>query len=1019
MSGEPPRYWRSLEQLAGDPEAVAFAEREFPEGASEPPAGITRREILTLLGASLSLAGLAGCRRPEERIVPFVSAPEQLVPGMPLEYATSMPFSTDAYGIVVESHEGRPTKIEGNELHPSTAGASSVWIQAAILDLYDPDRSQSPRQAGEARSWADFAAQWKKLEEAHLADGGATLAILAEPSASPTEARLAALVRSRFPRARWACHEPIGDEHVRAGVERATGRALRPVLHLDRARVILALDADLLLTEPDSVRHAGGFARGRRADGGAEMNRLYAVEAALSLTGANADHRLRLRSSRIGAFVRHLAAKLRRRGLALDPSLAADEAPAGVPHEWIEALADDLAEQRGAGLVVAGRGQPAEVHAAVVALNVALGNVGRTVTYHETPHARHASAASLAELAAAMRSGGVRTLVILGGNPAFDAPVDLDFGGAMAQVEATIHLGRSLDETSRRATWHLPRTHFLESWGDAAAADGTLSVVQPLIAPLFGGRSSLELLGLLATGGEAPGYDLVRETWQGILGLADFEKQWSRVLHDGLLASHGTATGGRSAPGPQPAAGQQRPAAAPVTVESRAVAWQPSRPEAADEGLELVFAPSPAFFDGRFANNPWLMELPDPITKLTWENAILLSPRTAGELGVQRNGDVLRGSYRGREIEAPALIVPGQADGCAVLHLGWGREAAGRIGTGRGFNAYALRTAAAADFDSGLRLEPAGRFARLATTQDHHTLDALGIRVRDERVPTLVREATLDEYRAHPEFAREMVEHPPLESPWPEHSYAEGYQWGMAIDLNACTGCNACVVACQSENNVPVVGKEQVIHGREMHWLRVDRYFRGGVEEPEAVFQPMPCMHCENAPCEQVCPVAATVHDAEGLNAMVYNRCIGTRYCSNNCPYKVRRFNYFNFTKDTPEILRLANNPNVTVRSRGVMEKCTYCTQRISAAKIHAKLEGRAVRDGEVRTACEQACPAHAISFGNIRDPESAVSRAKALPRDYTLLAELNNKPRTTFLAKLRNPHPRLAAAPRHEEHHG
>jgi len=990
MNSDGKTYWKSLGQLTGEPAARAFLEREFPEGASEPPEGVTRREVLMLLGASLSLAGLAGCRRPEEKIVPYVSAPEEIIPGVPRHYATTMPEGNSAHGLVVESHEGRPTKIEGNELHPSTAGSSSVWIQASILDLYDADRSQFVRNGDERKTWADFVAAWGALDEAHLADAGAGLAVLARPASSPTASRLAALVRDRFPRARWATYEPLGDENVHAGTENATGRDLQPVYHFERAKVILSLDADFLFTEREGVRNARDFADGRRvADPSDSMSRLYVVEGPLSLTGANADHRLRLRSSGVEAFVALLAERLKP-GLYADTSSAPDVDP-----RWIEALAEDLTAHRGESLIVAGPGQPATVHAAVASLNLVLGNVGSTLTYHEAPHATRSSIASLVDLVGSMHSGEVKTLVILGGNPAYDAPVDLDFGGALAQVEQIVHLSSHVDETSQSATWHLPSAHYLESWGDAAAADGTLSVVQPLIAPLFGGKSQIDLLSLMATGVETPGYDAVRETWRQILGELDFEKRWNRALHDGLLKDS---------------------ADPPVDVELQG--FEAPSVSVAGDGLEVVFRPSPAMLDGRFANNGWLMELPDPITKLTWENAALVSPATAEELGLA-NGDVARVIYRDRDLEAPVFVVPGQADGSVTLPLGWGRVAAGRIGNGRGFNAYALRTSDAPDFDDGLRLEATGRNVRLATTQDHHTVDELGKRVRDERIPLVVREATLDEYRQHPEFAREMVEHPPLNSPWDEHSYEEGYQWGMSIDLAACTGCNACVTACQSENNIPIVGKEQVINGREMHWLRVDRYFSGSAAEPQTVFQPIPCMQCENAPCEQVCPVSATTHDAEGLNTMVYNRCIGTRYCSNNCPYKVRRFNYFNFTKDMPEIQKLGSNPDVTVRSRGVMEKCTYCTQRINATKIQAKLEGRTVRDGEVRTACEQACPSRAITFGNIRDSESEVSLKKGQARDYALLAELNNKPRTTFLAKLRNPNPKLSDGPEPTESHG
>ena len=978
------RYWRALGELDASAAPSPFLEREFPEGASELPEGVTRRELLMLLGASVSLAGAAACRRPVERIVPYVNAPEEILPGVPRRFATTMPLGRSAYGLVVESHEGRPTKIEGNELHPASAGRSSVGIQASILDLYDPDRSQRVARAGQDATWAGFTAAWSDLEKIHLADGGATLAVLSESFASPTRARLAKAFRERFPRARFAVYEPVSDENVLAGLAAAAGTTLVPVLRLEHAEVILTLDADPLGADPESVRHIAGFAAGRAAGTtGGTMNRLWAAEAAYSLTGAAADHRLRLASRLIPAFVAALADRLMALGVAGIPTtLVPVSALAGVEDAWLVALAKDLAAHRGRGLIVAGPGQPAGVHAAVLALNLALGNVGATVVYHEPVDAALPSRAALAELTTAMRAGEVATLVVLGGNPVYDAPADLEFSSAMSKVATTIALGMQVDETSRLATWHLPRAHYLESWDDARAACGTASVVQPLILPLYGGHGATELLGLLATGTDRPGYDLVRETWTGLLGPVDFERRWNRVLHDGLLAGSG-------APAVAPATGPR-----PIEELGRAAVAQGDAP-----GIEVHFRPSPYLLDGRFANNGWLQELPDPVTKLTWDNPVLLSPATAQTLGVG-DEDRVRVSTGARSLEAPVWIVPGQADGTALLTLGYGR-APGRVAEGVGVSAYVLRTSTFPDFETGGRLEKVDGTTRLSPTQEHGAMEGR----------PLVREGTLAEYRHHPAFAQEAVEVPPLESLWHEKPYEAGHQWGMTVDLNSCVGCNACVIACQSENNVPIVGKDQVRRGREMHWIRVDRYFEGSPERPRMVFQPVPCMHCENAPCEQVCPVAATVHDDEGLNVMVYNRCIGTRYCSNNCPYKVRRFNFFNFTKDTPEVLQLAANPDVTVRSRGVMEKCTYCTQRINAAKLDARLAGRTLADGDVRTACQQACPAGAIEFGDLRDAASRVTRAKADPRNYALLAELNSKPRTTYLAKVRNPHPDLEAS--------
>ncbi|HUF23921.1 MAG TPA: TAT-variant-translocated molybdopterin oxidoreductase [Vicinamibacterales bacterium] len=1006
-------YWRSLAQLEESPESRAFLEREFPEGASELPEGIGRRDMMMLLGASLSLAGLTGCRRPVEEIVPYVNAPEEIVPGIPRYYATTMPFGRSAYGLIVESHEGRPTKIEGNPSHPSTLGASSARIQASVLGLYDPDRSQSVTLQGTRKSWSDFVTAWGQLSEAHTADGGAGLAVLSESFSSPTLARLTSELRARYPRLQWATYEAVSDENRLAGLRSATGRDLDLMLRIDHASVILALDADPLLTDSEMIRHARGFADGRRAGAsGGAMNRLYAVEGVYSLTGAMADHRLRLESRQIAPFLVALAARLAAPAAGLSAGLsavasaeagalaeveAASPAGAGVPGvdpRWIDALATDLLANRGKGLIVAGERQPAAVHAAVCALNTHLGNTGRTVSYYETKDAALPSVSSLASLVTAMNAGMVQTLVVLGGNPVFDAPGDLDFASAMAKVPHSIALGHTVDETSSRAEWHIPRAHYLESWGDARAVGGTLSVVQPLILPLFGGRTPVEVLGLMVGGEDRPGYDIVRETWNPILG-AEFDGKWNRVLHDGFLS------------------GSELPEVVPdATVQmaelGRLRADGASAGQAAAGSLEVVFLPSPSLHDGRFANDGWLQELPDPLTKLTWDNPALVSPKTAESLGLA-NGDVVRIDYSGRSLELPVWLLPGMTDGVVAVTLGYGRSHAGRIGSGVGFNAFTLRGSSAPGFDSGAGLTRLARRYPLSATQEHGSMEGRPI----------VRESTLTELRS-PEAVPHagggaagalgvFAEDPQHFSLWKEHAYDQGHQWGMTIDLNSCIGCNACMTACQSENNVPVVGKGQVAKGREMHWIRVDRYFSGQASgSPEVVFQPVPCMHCEDAPCEQVCPVAATVHDGEGLNVMVYNRCIGTRYCSNNCPYKVRRFNFFNFTNDTPDILKLAMNPDVTVRARGVMEKCTYCTQRINRVKIDARLAGREVRDGDVKTACQQACPASAIEFGDLRDASSRVVQAKADPRNYALLGELNTKPRTTYLAKVRNPNPDL-----------
>ena len=804
-------YWRSLAQIEDRPEFRASLEREFPEGASELSKGVTRREMMTLLGASLSLAGLAGCRRPVEEIVPYVTAPEEIVPGIPRYYATTMPFGRSAHGLIVESHEGRPTKIEGNPSHPASLGASSTRIQASVLGLYDPDRSQSVTLKGTRTSWNDFVTAWGKLSEAHAADGGASLAVLSESFSSPTLARLASEFRTRYPRAIWATYEAISDENRIAGLRSATGRDLDLMLRLDRAGVILALDADPLLTDPEMIRHARGFADGRRAGAsGGAMNRLYAVEGVYSLTGAMADHRLRLESRQIAPFVAALAARLALPGAE---SLGGTGVQ-GVDSRWLDALAKDLLANRGRSLIVAGERQPAAVHAAVFALNAHLGNTGTTVSYYETKDAALPSVSSLASLVSSMQAGAVQTLVVLGGNPVFDAPVDLDFASAMAKVPHSIALGHSVDETSSPAEWHIPRAHYLESWGDARAVGGTLSVVQPLILPLFGGRSALEVLGLMVGGKDRPGYEIVRETWNPILGAGEFDTKWNRVLHDGLLS-------GSELPEVVPTLTAQ-----PLAELARLIggaAGSQTAEAGSPGGLEIVFLPSPSLHDGRFANDGWLQELPDPLTKVTWDNPALVSPKTAEMLGLA-NQDLIRLDYTGRSLELPVWILPGMADGVVALTLGYGRRRAGRVGSGVGFDTFTVRSSKALGFDSGVKLTRLGRRHPLSATQDHGSMEGRPI-VRESTVTELRSELASGSAPAEGAPAEEsrqaaeeggvpgalgvFEEEPHHFSLWQEHTYDKGHQWGMTIDLNACTGCNACMTACQSENNIPVVGKDR------------------------------------------------------------------------------------------------------------------------------------------------------------------------------------------------------------------
>jgi len=939
---------------------------EFPEGASvlDDP---SRRTLLKLMGASLGLAGLTACSRPVENILPAAKGVEDQIPGNPLYYATAMSLGGIATGLLVEAHDGRPTKIEGNPDHPFSRGAASAFHQASVLGLYDPDRSREVLHDGQPSTWDEFAA----FARDHFS-APAGLRFLSQTVNSPSLEALRTYTLGRFPQAKWIEYEPISEDQIFAGAELAFGRVVRAVYHFDQADVILSLDSDFLALDSPTVAYTKEFsARRHVASGKDTMNRLYIVESQLSVTGAMADHRLRSRAAEVAEFAADLAREL---GLL----------PAGLNvlnndprRKWLAALARDLKKNAGRALVIAGPRQPAAVHAAAHWINHALGNSGKTVTYVET--GRRPQLPALEELAADIAAGRVETLVILGGNPAYDAPADLAFSAAIKKAPTTIHLGVERNETGVLVRWHLPEAHYLESWGDARAVDGTASIQQPLIQPLYGGRTVAEVLAVIAGYKDQRAYDIVRNCWLAQWPAAQADKTWRKCLHDGLI----------------PKTASPRVELAPDA--KRIAAALAAKPPAA--GIEVNFYPSASTWDGRFANNGWLQEAPDPMTKLTWDNAALLSPATARQFGVA-NGDVISIAAAGREIEMPVWIQPGHADQSISLALGYGRTACGRVGHGAGHDTYRLRISTALHNIAGARITKTGRTYRLATTQEHHSMEGR----------PLVREASLDSYRQQPAFAKKPDEKVDLFQLFPRFSYDQGNQWGMAIDLNSCIGCNACVLACQAENNIPIVGKEQVMRGREMHWIRLDRYYGGPEEDPQAVTQVVACQQCENAPCESVCPVAATNHSPEGLNDMVYNRCVGTRYCANNCPYKVRRFNFFDYHKGIQEVEKMAFNPDVTVRMRGVMEKCTYCVQRIQEKKIQAKAEGRrALRDGEILTACQQTCPADAIVFGNINDPSSRVAQLKKQDRNYTILTELNARARTSYLAKLRNPNPELA----------
>ncbi len=971
------QYWRSLDELAETDEFQDLLQHEFPEGADQWLNPVSRRGFLKLMGASLALGGLAACTGANpEKIVPYVQAPEEVVPGgKPLFFATGTTLGGVALGLLAESHQGRPTKLEGNPDHPASLGATSAIAQATVLDLYDPDRSQAVTKNGAADSWSNFLSE---LNNTLTSD--ANLRILTETVTSPSLAAQIQAVLDQFPQVQWHQYEPVNRDNARQGALAAFGQDANPIYRFDQADVILSLDADFMADPGAGVRYSRDFSEKRRVRAEkTAMNRLYVAEPTPSITGAMADHRLAVRPSQMLGLAQSLAA-------ALGVSVAAPEGElSDVPANWLTAVADDLKTHAGTALVVAGPAQPPAVHALVHAINDVLGNVGQTVVYTDPLEANPVDQTeSLRELVGAMNTGAVDALLIIDANPVYTAPADLDVAGALANVGFTARLGLHEDETSEQCQWHIPARHYLESWGDARAFDGTVTLMQPLIEPLYAAsKSPYQLLSAIVGQPDLTNYDLVRDYWAGQIA-DEFETFWKQARRDGLIAD--------SAFSP-----------ATVTVDVAAVSAAAESVASNSVDLEIIFRPDPTVWDGRYANNGWLQELPKPLTKLTWDNAAHISPATAEQLGVAKE-DVLEFTVDGRTARAPVWVMPGQAPDTITLHLGYGRAKAGQVGQGLGVNAYALR-ASDTLWAGSASVGQTGEQYPLATTQNHYNMEGRH----------LVRAGTIGAFEADPEFPHHMVHELPEISLMPQYDY-DSYAWGMAVDLNACNGCNACLTACQSENNIPVVGKEQVMAGREMNWIRMDTYFDGELDDPKTYHQPVMCQHCEQAPCEVVCPVNATVHDHEGLNLMVYNRCIGTRYCSNNCPYKVRRYNFLHFADEETETLKMQRNPDVTVRTRGVMEKCTFCIQRISQARIEAKKEERDIADGEVVTACQAACPTHAIVFGNINDPDSQVTQAKAEPHNYGILTELNTRPRTTYLAKLRNPNPALEAETASEE---
>jgi molybdopterin-containing oxidoreductase family iron-sulfur binding subunit len=1060
------QYWRSLGQLSDTPEFRDWLEREFPAGATQLEGDdLSRRNFLKLMGASMALTGfgLTSCRRPEAHLVPFTKSVEWAIPGKPLFYATAMPRRTGGIPLVVTTHDGRPTKVDGNPLHPASGGgATDAFAQASVLDLYDPARSQRFLQKDKPSDRAAFDAYLAQLRPKLAADGGDGLAFLVEESHSPTRDRLRSELEKIYPRMRWAIYNPLLSEAQNYSTEMSFGENTRLVPRLERADVVLALDSDFLDCGEGNLSEVRAFSNRRRVAAAKDtMNRLYVVENRFTLTGAMADHRLRYPASQIPAITHALAGKIaaatKDEGLfSVLATLKAPEGAAAFDDQWLTEAANDLLSKAGASLVWAGPHQPVVVQLLVYGINSALKNIGSTVLVRKFPGSRRAG--SILSLAAEMSAGRIKNLFIFGGDPVYNAPralsIDpeskqlLDWIDLQKKVPEVVRLGYYEDATSSLSHWHIPAAHYLESWGDALASDGTYLAIQPMILPLFGGLSEIELMNALLGRPKIEGPELVQETFRATSPPGDFATAWSRLLRDGFAAHI-------SLQDLPPTFNANTAGGIAHTI------WSPA-PAPTSKSPEIVLIGSYAMDDGRYINNGWLQELPDPVTKLTWDNAALISPDFAKTLDVN-SGDLIRIAVTDKAVDAKnqpikrelviaALISPGHADNSITISLGYGRKQTGPVGEEAGFNAYLLRTpsnphfiVADAQAIDKVTVTKVGQKYPLSITQDHFSIEGRG----------LVREATLDHYREDNEFAKKIAgddelperlpslySHPPLFA---------GQQWGMTVDLNVCTGCSACVIACQSENNIPIVGKLQVGHGRSMHWIRIDRYYASAQPfnqdrrewpiDPEMVHEPMMCQHCENAPCETVCPVNATIHSEDGLNVMAYNRCIGTRYCANNCPFKVRRFNYFDYTqrpigkrkiagalnvyneylgpltkKGAPDIVKLQKNPNVTVRMRGVMEKCTYCVQRIEEAKIAAHVRAGASSNTQIprdsfTTACAQACPTEAIVFGDVADPESHVSKMKKQDRDYRLLKYLNVNTRTSYLARIRNPNPKMPDA--------
>ena len=988
-------YWKSLKDISSEDDYNRF----LKQSEHNVDNGLSRRNFLSLIAASVALAGLEGCKKPVQKIIPYVEAEIGTIPGIPKYYASTLPFKNNALGVVIENHDERPVKVEGNEKHPTSLGKSNSFAQASTLEMYDPDRARGVKFKGNKVDWNEYLKFAKSINDGN----GKGLAVLMQESSSPTIKSIQEDFKKNLPNADWVVYESVNNENLYDGIELAFSKRLQPLYRLEKAQIIVSLGSDFLGVDDNNIYHTRKFAQNRNiVDENSTMNRLYVAESSISSTGTSADHRLNVPQHEMENLLAELAYELKQLGLRIEAKKVKSS-----NNLWVKAAAKDLFDGRGESIIIGGSSLSKEFHQLIALINY---NLKAPVDYYPLNMSQVSSIKNFESLCNDMKNGKINNLIILGANPVYDSPVDFDFAESLKKVKNSVHLTNIIDETSKLCSWNIAMNHYFECWGDAMTYDGHVSIVQPQIMPLFDSKSIIQVLSPIIHSKEQSAYDTVKNVWKSnIIKSGNFEREWDKVLHDGLYKK------------PIFKKVNVRPASKISTAVLNNYSLN-------NDKFEIVFCPSSSVYDGRYANNGWLQEIPKPITSLTWDNAALISIKVAKKLNI-KNGQMLEISVGDKSINIPAFITPGQNQKSITLELGYGRKFNGRIGNEVGFNVYPLRSSDSPSFILNGSIKVLSETYPLASTQDHHGLeddkyaapgfDDLANKETQSRIPELVKQSTLDYYKDNPDWVQKKVEQhkPDKNRSWADHSmynpdwdYSKGPQWGMSIDLTSCTSCNACSIACQSENNIPVVGKQQVMNGREMHWIRIDNYFAGDPDNPEVSTQSVACVHCELAPCESVCPVAATTHSSDGVNQMTYNRCLGTRYCANNCPYKVRKFNFYNYTRDLPEVVQMAMNPDVSIRFRGVMEKCTYCYQRISSARITAENEGREIKDGDFQVACQQSCPADAIKFGDINDPNSEVSKAKRRNRDYALLAHLGTAPRTTYLAKIRNQNPMLVS---------